>query len=135
MKKILVVDDSPAWRSFHKKNIDEIFIELDTDKYKLDCAISAKDGYDHLMQNNDEPYDVIITDLQMEEDFAPKYAGEWFVEQIKNFNNYYKTRIIIISGCYNIKHISELYNVDYIPKNVAVNDINGYKDFIIKSLN
>ena len=34
-----------------------------------------------------ERIDIIITDLQMENDFEPKYAGEWFIEQIKTFKN------------------------------------------------
>ena len=43
MKKILAVDDSPAWRAFHKTNIEEIFIELDIteDDYILDIAENA----------------------------------------------------------------------------------------------
>ena len=37
---------------------------------------------------------MIITDLQMEDDFIPQYAGEWFVEQIKAFKNYSKLAFI-----------------------------------------
>ena len=79
MKRVLAVDDSPAWRAFHKRNIEEIFIELEIaeEDYKLDIAESARQGYDLVMQNNDTPYDVIITDLQMESDFEPLLAGEW----------------------------------------------------------
>lgn len=131
MKKILVVDDSPAWRAFHKNNIEEIFIELDIKDYKIDYGISGREGYDFVMQNNDNPYDLIISDLQMEEDFAPKFAGEWFVEQVKTFNKYFNTKIIICSGCYNIKQIAENLSADYMPKRVAVSDINTYKDLII----
>lgn len=134
MKKILIVDDSPAWRVFHKNNLDEVFIELDSTDYKLDLAASGKEGYDFVMQNHDNPYDIIISDLQMEEDFAPKYAGEWFVEQVKTFNKYFNTKIIVCSGCYNIKQIAESLSTDYIPKRVAVSDINSYKDKIINYL-
>lgn len=134
MKKILIVDDSPAWRVFHKNNIEEIFIEIGNNDYKIDLAISARNGYDFIMQNNENPYDLIISDLQMEEDFAPKYAGEWFVEQVKTFRKYFKTKIIISSGCYNIKQIAEELTVEYIPKRVAVSDINEYKEIIINSL-
>ena len=135
MKKILIVDDSPAWRVFHKNNIEEALnFESDITDYKIDIALSAREGYDFVMQNHDNPYDLIITDLQMEEDFAPKYAGEWFVEQIKTFNKYFNAKIIISSGCYNIKQIAENFCVDYIPKRSAVADINGYKERIISSL-
>ena len=103
MKKILVVDDSPAWRMFHKNNLEEVFTELDIADYKIDYGTSGREGYDFVMQNHDNPYDLIISDLQMEEDFAPKFAGEWFIEQVKTFNKYFNTKIIICSGCYNIK--------------------------------
>ena len=43
----------------------------------------------------------------MENDFEPKYAGEWFVEQIKTFKAYINTKIVIISAAYNIAHIAE----------------------------
>lgn len=130
MKKILIVDDSFGWLNFHKNYIEELFLELNLDDYKIDIADCAKKGYEFVMLNNEEPYDIIISDLQMEEDYAPKYAGEWFVEQIKTFNKYYKTGIIICSGCYNIKQIAESLSVDFIPKRVAVSDINNYKEFI-----
>ncbi len=132
MKKILIADDSYGWREFHITNLKEIFLELEIDDYKLDIANSAKEGYEFIMQNNNSPYDLVITDLQMEEDFSPKYAGEWLIEQIKTFNKYFNTKIIICSGCYNIKQIAESYSADYIPKRVAVANINNYKDKIIE---
>ena len=84
------------------------------------------------MENNDKPFDIIISDLQMENDFEPKYAGEWFVEQVKTFKSYINTRVIISSGCYNIRQIAENLNTNYIPKRVAVTDINQYKETVIK---
>ena len=134
MKKILIVDDSPAWRVFHKNNIEELFLEADIEDYVIDLAISGREGYDELIQNEANPYDLIVTDLQMEDDFTPKLAGEWFVEQVQTFDKYFNTKIIISSGMYNIKHIAEKYNTDYIPKRVAVADINLYKETIANAL-
>lgn len=134
MKRILAVDDSPAWRAFHKRNLREVFIELNIDEYSIDIAESAREGYDFIMQNNETPYDLIITDLQMEEDFEPKFAGEWFAEQVKTFSKYVNTKIIICSGCYNIRKIAENLGADCIPKRLAVSDINEYKDLIINYL-
>ena len=57
--------------------------------------------------------------MQMESDFEPKYAGEWFIEQVKTFKNYKNTRIVIISAAYNIPTIAENYGVDYIRKGTA----------------
>lgn len=132
--KILIVDDSTSWREFHKNAIEEIFIELDIEEYEIEQASSARQGYDCLMFNNETPYNLIITDLQMEEDFEPKYAGEWFVEQIQTFKNYINAKIVISSGCYNIKQIAESLGTNFIPKRVAVSDINKYKSDIIQLL-
>lgn len=134
MKKILIVDDSASWRMFHKNALDEIFIEIDEPDYRVDIACSAREGYDLLLCNSNTPYDLIISDLQMEEDFSPKYAGEWFVEQIKTFKNYLNTKTVICSGCYNIKQIAENLSADYIPKRVAVTDVNEYKSRLIMLL-
>ncbi|MCR5265083.1 MAG: hypothetical protein K6E29_00640 [Cyanobacteria bacterium RUI128] len=136
MKRVLAVDDSPAWRAFHERNIKEIFIELEVnvDDYKLDIASSAREGYDFIIQNNDTPYDVIVTDLQMEYDFDPKLAGEWLAEQVKTFDKYFNTKVILCSGMYNIARLAEKLNVDCIPKRAAVADINQYKDIIMNYL-
>ena len=126
--KILVVDDMMSWREFHKTALEEIFIE---NGCSIDTADSAREGLDKLYENTSAPYDLIITDLQMEDDFRPQHAGEWFVEQIKNLPAYRKTKIVISSGTYNIKHIAESLNVDYIPKRVACTDREKYEETII----
>ena len=128
--KILIVDDMTAWREFHKNILEELFIELDKTDYSIDLANYARDGLDKIYENSSNPYDLIITDLQMEDEFSPKYAGEWLVEQIQNMPAYKNSRIIISSGTYNIKTIAENYNVEYMPKRVACSDINCYKDFL-----
>lgn len=112
--KILVVDDVKGWRDYHIYVLNELFSEAEI--YEAD---SARAGYDMLMQNNEEPFDIITTDLQMETDFEPKYAGEWFVEQIKTFKSHAKARVVIISAAYNVRHIAEGLGVDCIPKPTA----------------
>lgn len=116
MSKILIVDDVEGWRNYHSVVMNELF-----ENPEIQTASSAKEGYDKLLQNNDFPFDLILTDLQMESDYEPKYAGEWFVEQIKTFPKYYKTRVVIISATSNISYIAESLNVDYIPKSRAIN--------------
>ena len=74
------------------------------------------EGLEKITLNIDTPYDVIFTDMQMESDFLPMYAGEWFVKQIKTYKEYKNSRIIIISAAPNIKKIAEKYNVEYLPK-------------------
>lgn len=79
------------------------------------------------MQNADEPFDVILTDLQMEFDYEPKLAGEWLVENIKNIYTYKSTHIIIISGMYNIEHIAKQLNVECISKAILIRNHNLMK--------
>lgn len=126
MKKILIVDDVEGWRNYHKQVVKQLFSEIE-----IDTATSAKEGYDKLIENNNKPFDIIITDLQMENDFEPLYAGEWFIERIKECKNYINTKIVIISAAYNINYISEKYCVDCIPKPTAYNFPQSYD--ILKS--
>ena len=112
--KILIVDDIKGWRDYHSQRMIELFDDLE-----IVTAESAREGYDKLLEHNSKPFDIIITDMQMENDFEPKYAGEWFVEQIKTFKNYINTKIVIISAAYNINAIAENYGVDYIRKPTA----------------
>ena len=125
MNKILIVDDVLGWQNYHK----EIILELRPEA-NLHTASSAKEAYDIIMQNNNSPFDIIITDLHMENDFEPKYAGEWLVEQIKTFKTYKNTSVIIISAAYNIKTIAESYGVNFIPKSTAIKFPQAYEEFL-----
>lgn len=126
--KILVVDDMQSWREFHKRALEELFIEHGCE---IHLASSAREGLDRLYENTSLPYNLIVTDLQMEDDFSPQYAGEWLVEQIQNLAAYNGSRVIISSGTFNIKHIAEGLNVDYIPKRIACTNIEEYERVII----
>lgn len=121
MKKMLIVDDSASWRIHHETSIRQLF----GDRFEIDTANSARAANEKLYLNEDSPYDIILTDMQMESDFLPLYAGEWFIEQVQNFPAYYKSRIFIISAAANIRMIADRYNVDYIPK-YNCRDINSY---------
>lgn len=123
MKKVLVVDDMQQVLEFHKGNI--LYNNKDV---KVDTAQSAREGYDKVFAHVSDPYDVIITDLQMENDFDPLCAGEWLIQQIQLLKQYYKTRIYICSGYYAIKMIAEKYNVDYVRKSELTPDSDFYKD-------
>lgn len=132
--KVLILDDSYSWQEFHKNNIEEIFIELDIKNYQIDTVSWAREGYNSIMQNIDNPYQLIISDLQMEDDFRPQLAGEWFAEQVKTFKQYLNTKIVLCSASYNIKQIAENLSVNFIPKRIAITDINSYKNSIIELL-
>lgn len=121
--KILIVDDSQKWVEWHKSAV----IDILQDNVKIETANSAREGLERLTASIDEPYDVIFTDMQMEPDFLPLYAGEWFIKQIKFFKEYKNSKIVIISAASNIRQIAEKYGTDYIPK-YRCNDIEAYKN-------
>ena len=125
--KILIVDDSEKWVLFHKIAIQEIF----DNKVVIETANSASHGVEKIALSIDEPYDYILTDMQMESNYLPMFAGEWFIKQIQFFKEYKNTKIIIISATDNIARIAEKYGVDYIPK-YRCNDIREYCNKILK---
>lgn len=122
--KILIVDDVKGWRDYHKNLMEEIFEECE-----IQTADSAKAGYGKILENNRTPFDIVITDMQMESDFEPDYAGEWLIKQIKTFKNYIHTKIVIISATYNIRSIAESLDVECIPKATALKFPQAYDLF------
>lgn len=114
--KILIVDDIKGWRDYHAQHVLNLFSDAE-----LYFAESAREAYDIVLEHNAKPFDIVLTDMQMETDFEPKYAGEWFVEQIKSLKSYGKTKIFIISAAYNIDFIAKTLDVDYIRKTTARN--------------
>lgn len=127
MKKVLVVDDSRSWVKYHKENIISSLPNSDR-IIDIDVAYSAREGYDWVYNMIADPYDVIITDLHMELDFEPKYAGEWLVEQIRLLKQYNNTKIIICSAAYNIKTIASNFGVQSAPKSVVSRNPEFYKN-------
>jgi len=125
MKKMLIVDDASGWRRHHEAVIRSIF----PNAFEIDTADSAYSANELLYLNVDAPYDVILTDMQMESDFLPLYAGEWLIEQIQKIGAYKNAKIIIISASPSIRLIAENYHVDYIPKQYARNT-ESYKNLI-----
>ena len=125
MKQVLIVDDVKGWRDFNSNIVDEIF----SGEVEITTADCAKAAYDILL--TEKPFDIIITDMQMEDDFAPKFAGEWLIEQIKTFSRYMNTKVVIISASYNARHIAETLGVGCIPKSTALKCISAYKEILV----
>ena len=126
--RILIVDDSSRWVLFHESAVRQIF----NNNVDIETAYSAKEGVEKLTASIDDPYNFILTDMQMEPDFLPLYAGEWFIKQIKFFNEYKNSKIIIISAAENIKQIAKDYGVNCIQK-YKCNDINAYCKELLKN--
>ena len=116
MNKILLVDDTKSWIIFHKNTISSIF----GDYFQITTADCAKEALNIIRKNISNPFDIIITDLQMENDFEPRLAGEWLVERIQEIKEYSTSKIIIISAVYNIESIAKKYKVECISKNMLV---------------
>ena len=125
MKKILIVDDVKGWRDFNSHVVSDIF----QGEVEITTAESAGEAYDYLLQNKD--FDIIITDMQMEDAYFPKQAGEWLVEQIKTFKCYDKTKVVMISASYNLRHIAETLDVQCIPKSTALKCISAYEEILL----
>lgn len=128
INKILVVEDSSSWRKFHLTALHSIF----SSNFNITMASSAKEGYDAVLQNINEPFDLIITDLQMEFDFEPDLAGEWLVKQIKTHKEYSNTKIIIISAMFNITTIARKSDVEFIRKSDLARDVSCLRNLINK---
>lgn len=123
MKKILIVDDSRGWLDYHKSALTEILC----DEYVLETADSGRSGYDMVYNNLNPTYSLIISDLQMELDFEPKHAGEWFVEQVKNLKEYKNVPIIVVSASYNVRSVANRLGVECLPKAIVARDLVSYK--------
>lgn len=115
-KKILIVDDSPSWIAFHKNLISELYPGY----FDIVTAESARQALSIVSFSSAEPFDLIISDLQMEDDYEPKLAGEWLVESIKALPAYFRSHIVLISGMYNLEKIATSLNVECISKNILV---------------
>lgn len=126
MKKVLIVDDVKGWREFNSNAVDEVF-KGDVEIFTADCAQKA---YDIILENRNNPFDIIITDLQMENNYSPKMAGEWLVEQIKSDNRYINTKVVIISATFNIRHTAEILGVSCIPKSTALKCFSAYEEVL-----
>ncbi len=128
MKRFLIVDDQAGWRNHNSNAVYHVI----GDKAYIEKASSAQEGYSKLLESKNNPYDYLLTDMQMESDYAPLMAGEWLIEQVQNLSFSYKTKIIIISASPMIRYIAERYGVDYISKANASISIEPYRELIVK---
>lgn len=117
-KKILIVDDTKSWLVFHTELITQLYGDL----FEITTADSAAEAIDIIRHNTDNPFCMVLTDLQMEMSYEPKLAGEWLVEHIKAIPEYSKTQIVVISAMYNIEHIALNLGVECISKTLLIHN-------------
>lgn len=113
MQKILIVDDSTEWLKFHLQTIRDAF---GADFFGIKTSLNARDAFAKAVENPENPYDLIITDLEMERMFDEDYAGCWLVRNLSCRESLLTTKIIIISSAHNISDIASGFKVDFIPK-------------------
>ena len=116
--KILIVDDTRAWVVFHKELLETLYGDL----FEITTAYSAREALDIVRRNIDYPFSLIITDLQMEDAYESKVAGEWLIEQVKDINRYSRTHFLIVSAMYNIEYIAAKLGVSCISKLVLIHN-------------
>lgn len=119
MIKILAVDDMPQWRTFHFQTLNVI---LKDTEFELTLKNSATEAFEVIQENLSTPFDLIISDLQMESDFEPEHAGEWLIRNIQTLPQYLHTPKIIVSAAFNIKFIAEKLEVNYLPKPALIHN-------------
>ncbi|MBQ7450404.1 response regulator [bacterium] len=121
--RILAADDSFDWLSTHTFILTDIFGK-DAD---IVCANSAFEALNIFKEEYlENPFNLVITDLQMESDFEPLYAGEWLIKEIQALKP--NQKILIISSTLNIEQIANSYSVDYFSKRLIVSDISVYEN-------
>ena len=121
-KRILIAEDSSEWQRFHAEQLRS-YNKLNLE---FDIASSARDALELAQQNINNPYDLILSDLQMETEFLPEFAGEWFVKNLKNIKEYENTPVVLISASYNIAFIASSLGVDYLSKRSIVSSPLSY---------
>ena len=112
MLKILIVDDIQNWRLNHFRLVRELFGV----RAQTFFASSATEAYNTILEHQDAPFDIIVSDLQMEEDYEPEHAGEWFVRETKLLKQYQNTCIVLISASSDIEFVAQKLDVDFIAK-------------------
>ena len=120
--KILVADDSFDWLNMHSLTLNEVFGE----DAEIISACSASEALNiYKDEYKDEPFYLVITDMQMESDFEPMYAGEWLIKEIQALNEL--QNILIVSSTSNIELIAADNGVDYISKQTILDDPDYFK--------
>lgn len=126
IKRILVVEDTPEWQKFHINLLKNYF----KNEVELTVNSFAREGYQSVLNNLNNPFDLIISDLQMETDFEPEFAGEWFIKQVKNLSEYKNVPVVIMSATYNIAFIAHNLGVEYLSKRSLISNPDSYIYFL-----
>lgn len=130
MKKILVVDDTKTWLHFHTELINSFY----ADKFEIYTCSSAREALKVLHEHLNPVFDIIITDMQMEQSYLPLLAGEWLVQNLRMIKEYKNVPVITISAMNDLIERAKRLKIDCISKARLVNNKLLFKYMIEKSV-
>jgi CheY-like chemotaxis protein len=113
--RFLVADDGYDWVKFHSQNIKNAMPHA-----QIDIAMSGFDALNMALKQDENYYDIILSDMQMEDVEDESYAGIWLIKRLLASGKCKNTKIIIISAVYNIKEVAKNLNVNYISKSLLI---------------
>jgi len=113
--RFLIVDDSYDWVKYHRENVQKSMPDAE-----IDIAMSGFEALNRVLAREENYYDVIFSDMQMEDVDDEDYAGIWLIKRLLASNKCTKNKIVIISAVYNISKVAKNLNVDYLSKSSLV---------------
>lgn len=129
VKRTLIAEDCMEWQKFHTTSLKSYNNGFQMDFY---LGVNARDALRVAQEQIHDPFDLIITDLQMESDFLPEYAGEWLIKELRTFKEYKNTPIVIVSAAYNISFIATALGCDYLSKRTLTIYPQRYEEMLMK---
>jgi CheY-like chemotaxis protein len=120
--RFLVVDDGYDWIKFHYQNIKNTMPHA-----QIDTAMSGFEGLNMVLKQDENYYDIILSDMQMEEVSDESYAGIWLLKRLLASGKCKNTTIIIVSAVYNIKEVAKNLNVNYISKSSIISSPSSFE--------
>lgn len=109
--RFLAVDDSIQWLNFHKNNILAMLPDA-----QVDFAMSGAQGWEKVLAQPDNYYDIILCDMQMEYITGEEFAGQWLIKRLTASGKCTKSKIAVVSAVFNIEEVAKNLGVDYISK-------------------
>lgn len=122
IKRILIAEDSYEWQKFHVQLLNA----YDKSDIEFLLASSGREALEIAQKNKDNPFSLVISDMQMETEFLPQFAGEWFIKNLKDIPEYKNVPVVVISAAYNISFIAHSLGVNYLSKRSLVNNPQAY---------
>lgn len=115
--KFLVVDDSRQWLNFHQNTILAMLPDA-----QVDIAMSGFEGLDKVLAKPEDYYDVILSDMQMEQLEEEIFAGQWLIKRLLASKKCINSKILVVSAVFNIKEIAKNLNANYLSKSVIASN-------------